>query len=53
MSVQEDLKQFYDAEAVKYANTREKHRSEADIFLDEIGANEKKTLKILEFGCGG
>lgn len=52
MSVQDDLREFYDAEAKKYAQTREKHRSEAKIFLDEIQNNEKKTIKILEFGCG-
>lgn len=52
MSVQDDLRKFYDAEAKKYAQTREKFRSDAEIFVDEIQGNEKKTLKILEFGCG-
>lgn len=52
MSIQEELRQFYDAEAQKYAKTREKHRSEADIFLDEIKNNDKRTLRILELGCG-
>lgn len=52
MSIQEDLKTFYDAEAEKYAQTREKHRSDANIFLNEIKKNKKKDLRILEFGCG-
>jgi len=52
MSIQDDLKAFYTAEAKKYAQTREKHRSEASVFLDEIRANKKKSLNILEIGCG-
>ncbi len=52
MSAQEDLKQFYDAEAKKYAQTREKFRSDAKFFLEEIEYSEQKTIKILEFGCG-
>jgi hypothetical protein len=52
MSAQDDLRTFYDAEAKKYAQTREKHWSDANIFLDELKNNEKKTIKILEFGCG-
>lgn len=52
MTIQEDLKQFYDAEAKKYAQTREKFRSDAKVFVDEIESNDKKTIKILEFGCG-
>ena len=51
MSIQDDLRQFYDAEAKKYAQTREKFRSEADVFLHELANDEKKTIKILEFGC--
>jgi ubiquinone/menaquinone biosynthesis C-methylase UbiE len=52
MTIQEDLKQFYDAEAKKYAQTREKFRSDANVFLDEIARSDEKTIKILEFGCG-
>lgn len=52
MTIQEDLTQFYNTEAKKYAQTREKHRSEANVFLDELTANEKKSIKILEIGCG-
>lgn len=52
MTIQNDLKQFYDAEAKKYAQTREKFRSDAKVFLDEIQQSEQKTIKILEFGCG-
>lgn len=52
MTIQNDLKKFYDAEAKKYAQTREKFRSDAKVFLNEIENNEQKTVKILEFGCG-
>lgn len=52
MSIQEDLKNFYNAEASKYASTRKKHREDADIILDEIKNCGKKTISILEFGCG-
>lgn len=52
MSIQEELASFYDSEAVKYAQTREKHRSEEAIFLDEIQNTPAKTIRILEFGCG-
>jgi thiamine pyrophosphokinase len=52
MSIQEELKKFYDAEAMKYAQTREKHWADAEIFLDEIKNNPKKSLRILELGCG-
>ncbi|MFA7717600.1 MAG: class I SAM-dependent methyltransferase [Candidatus Absconditabacterales bacterium] len=52
MTIQDELRKFYDAEAMKYAQTREKHRSEAKVFLDEIHTNSKKSLRILDFGCG-
>ena len=52
MSVQEDLKTFYNAEAIKYGQTREKHRSEEHLFLDILNQHPGKTLRILEFGCG-
>ena len=52
MGIKEGLRAFYDAQAEKYYNTRNKHRADADIFLDEIQTSEKKTLSILEFGCG-
>lgn len=52
MSIQSELQIFYDAQAEKYYHTRNKHRADVDIFLDEIGASGKKTIHILEFGCG-
>lgn len=52
MDIKEDLKNFYDAEAKKYASTRKKHRTDADKILEEIKKSGKKTISILEFGCG-
>lgn len=52
MSIQSELSKFYDAQAEKYYHTRNKHRADADIFLDEIKNCGKKTISILEFGCG-
>lgn len=52
MSIQEDLALFYDDQAVKYAQTREKYRAEADLFLEEIALFPDKKIRILEFGCG-
>jgi len=52
MSIQSELQTFYDAQAEKYYQTRNKHRADADIFLHEIKNSKKKTLSILEFGCG-
>lgn len=52
MDIKKSLASFYDAEAEKYYHTRNKHRTDADIFLDEIKNSGKKTISILEFGCG-
>ena len=52
MDIKKSLASFYDAQAEKYYHTRNKHRADADIFLDAIKASEKKTINILEFGCG-
>ncbi|EKD25053.1 MAG: methyltransferase type 11 [uncultured bacterium (gcode 4)] len=52
MSIKDELQKFYDAQAEKYYQTRNKHRDDADIFLDEIRNCGKKTISILEFGCG-
>ena len=52
MDIKASLASFYDKEAEKYHHTRNKYRADAKIFLDEIQKSEKKTLKILEFGCG-
>jgi len=52
VKIKEDLKLFYDREATKYASTRNKHRSDADIILNQIRNYWKKTISILEFWCG-
>ena len=59
MDIKDSLRNFYDAEARKYASTRKKHRTDADMILDEIKKSGlqstksgKKTISILEFGCG-
>ena len=52
MSIQTDLQAFYDAQAEKYYQTRNKHRADVDIFLNEIKNSNKKSITILEFGCG-
>lgn len=52
MAIKKDLQIFYDLEADKYAYTRKKHRSEAELLLEEVSKIEKKTVKILELGCG-
>jgi ubiquinone/menaquinone biosynthesis C-methylase UbiE len=52
MDIKKDLASFYDAHAEKYFYTRNKHRADADIFLDAIINSGKKTVSILEFGCG-
>jgi len=52
MDIKKNLQSFYNAEAKKYASTRKKHRTDADIVLEEIKKCWKKTISILEFGCG-
>jgi len=52
MDIKTSLARFYDTEAEKYYHTRNKHRTDADVFLDEIKNSGKKTVSILEFGCG-
>jgi tRNA G46 methylase TrmB len=52
MDIKQSLASFYDAQAEKYYHTRNKHRADADVFLNEINSSEKKTINILEFGCG-
>ena len=52
MNIKDKLREFYDAQAEKYYHTRNKHRTDADIFLNEIISSKKKTIHILEFGCG-
>ena len=52
MDIKDSLREFYDANAEKYYYTRNKHRADAEIFLEEIKNSEKKTITLLEFGCG-
>lgn len=52
MSIQSELQEFYDAHAEKYYHTRNKHRADADIFLHELQTCGKKSISVLEFGCG-
>ena len=52
MDIKKSLARFYDAQAEKYYQTRNKHRADANIFLHEISASKKKTVTILEFWCG-
>jgi len=52
MDIKKSLANFYDAQAEKYFHTRNKHRSDANIFLDQIKNSWKKNISILEFGCG-
>lgn len=57
MTIKNDLKNFYNTEAEKYYYTRNKHRSDGYIILDEIKKynkqNKKTTVSILEFWCWG
>jgi ubiquinone/menaquinone biosynthesis C-methylase UbiE len=52
MDIKKSLASFYDAHAEKYHHTRNKHRADAEVFLNEIKNSGKKTVNILEFGCG-
>lgn len=52
MTIQTDLQDFYNANAEQYYHTRSKHRADAPLFLEKLIASGKKSLKILEFGCG-
>lgn len=45
------LKSFYNQEAKKYSQTRKKHRSDANIILEEIKNKEQKKINILEIWC--
>lgn len=50
--IKQQLKHFYDSEAKKYAQTRKKHRSDAEAIVTAINNIDKTELKILEVGCG-
>ena len=51
MKIKEELKKFYNKEAKKYYHTRNKHRSDGKIILNEIKKTNKKNISILEFWC--
>jgi ubiquinone/menaquinone biosynthesis C-methylase UbiE len=50
--IKKNLKEFYDDQADKFHNTRKKKWPEFQILLNEINKIDKKTIKILEIGCG-
>lgn len=52
MNIKSDLKKFYNKESTKYTSTRKKHRVEAYFIINEFNQSNKKTIKILELGCG-
>lgn len=54
MTIKTNLKDFYNTEAKKYAQTRQKPRKEAEEIFKIIAENSSKhkIYKILELGCG-
>ena len=52
MNTKEKLKAFYNKEAKKYYQTRNKYRSDWETILQEIKNYWKKNISILEFWCG-
>ena len=50
-NIKHNLKDFYNQEAEKYYNSRQKHRNDWNIILNEIKKSWKKEISILEFGC--
>ena len=52
MSVTSDLEKFYDSEAKKYHQTRQKHRADAEMILSALKSlNKSDTPTILELWC--
>lgn len=51
MDTKKELANFYDKEATKYYQTRNKHRSDWDIIIQEIQKYWKQEISILEFWC--
>jgi hypothetical protein len=49
MNIKNNIKDFYNKEANKYYYTRNKHRSDGQIILNEIKKLNKKNISILEF----
>ena len=52
MDIKNELKNFYDNEAKKYHQTRQKPRLDWKRILGEIEKSWKKEINILEFWCG-
>jgi hypothetical protein len=48
MSITKDLEKFYDSEADKYHQTRQKHRSDSDMIVNALNSCEKKHPDIIE-----
>ena len=48
MSVTNDLEKFYDSEAEKYHQTRQKHWSDSEKILDALNSCEKEKPVIVE-----
>ena len=51
MSITKDLEKFYDSEATKYHQTRQKHRAESDMILEALENCQKKHPDIIELWC--
>ena len=51
MSVTSDLEKFYDSEAEKYHQTRQKHWSDSEKILSALNLCEKKKPVIVELWC--
>lgn len=51
MSITSDLEKFYDSEADKYHQTRQKHRSDSEIILNNLKSHKKKNPIIIELWC--
>ena len=48
MSITSDLEKFYDSEAVKYHQTRQKHWSDSEMILNALKSYKKKNPVIIE-----
>lgn len=48
MSITSDLEKFYDSEADKYHQTRQKHWSDSDMILNALKSQEIENPVIIE-----
>jgi len=51
MSITSDLEKFYDSEAKKYHQTRQKHRSDSEKILNALNSYNNKKPIIIELWC--